>query len=188
MPFKQIADPKFAFGLNPVAPGSDAGESNIVELYRNMSSTEVISAGMAVIYSTLSTDGLGVAITTLIGSPLFAGVALGSATTDAPATLSSAAPPGAWVRVQRWGTISGALLVAGTSAGDIVGTANSTVAGSTGGGYLGTLPSTNAAGSFFGIAGIAFTSGTTGTVPPLTATGPRGTVRLQPCIIPGSTL
>lgn len=188
MPFKNIDNPKGAFGYNPNAPSADAGDPAVVALYRNMSSTEVIAAGMAVIFSTLSTDGLGVTITTVAGSPFFAGVALGAATTDAPTSLSSAAPAGAWVRVQRSGLISGALLTSGTVAGDMVGTVNSTVAGSTGGGYLGTIASTQTAGSFFGVAGMAFTSGTTGTTPPFTATGPRGTVRLNPQVIPGSTL
>jgi hypothetical protein len=188
MPFRQIDNPKFAFGYNPNSPSAEAGDPAVVALYRNMSSTEVISAGQAVIFSTLSTDGLGVTITTIAGSPMFAGVALGSGTTDSPPTLTSQAAPGAWVRVQTRGVLSGALLTSGTVAGDFVGTVNSTVAGSTGGGYLGTIASTQVAGAFYGVAGIAFSSGTTGTTPPFTATGPRGTVRLVPCVIPGSTL
>lgn len=188
MPFQQIDNPKFAFGLNPKSPASNAGAPQVVGLFRNMSSTEVIAAGMAVILTTLSTDGLGVTITTAAGSPNFLGVALGAATTDSPTALSSAAPAGAWVRVQTYGPISGALLTSGTVAGDFVGTVNSTVAGSTGGGYLGTIVSTQVAGNFFGVAGQAMTSGTTGTVAPLTATGPRGTVWLKPQVIPGSTL
>src|SRR5207237_791451 len=123
------------------------------------------------------------------GSPLFLGVAVTSASTCTDPTIATSVQPQAtWCRVAMNGLVPGALLTSGTVAGDFVGTVNSTVAGSTGGGYLGTIVSTQIAGAFFGVAGFAYSSGTTGATGFLTATGPRGTVFLRPQVIPGSTL
>lgn len=187
MPFQNIENPKSAFGDEIDHLGIVRGIGETFAAH-NMSSVETIPAGAAVIWSTNSTDGTGVTITTAAGSPLFAGIALTSATTGQSTDLTSNAAQATWCVVLRRGRAAGVLLTTGTVPGDFVGTVNSTVAGSTGGGYLGTIASTQTAGSFFGVAGLALTSGTTGTAGYLTATGPRGFVVLEPNIFPGSTL
>lgn len=186
-PFQQIENPKSAFGDEIDHVGLLRGVPETCEVH-NMSSVQVIPLGAAVVWSTNSTDGTGVTITTVAGSPLFAGVAITSASTGQSTDLTSLAAQAAWCTIVVKGNVPGALLTSGTAPGDFLGTVNSTVAGSTGGGYLGPIVSTQVAGAFFGVAGIAFTSGTTGTTPYLTATGPRGFVKLNPQVIPGSTL
>lgn len=198
MPWQQLDNPLGAFGYGGGAistatmPPLGGDESQVIVL-RNASTVEVIPRGAAVIYSTLSSNMDWGTITTVAGSPLFAGVALTSAGLNTQlTTVTTAAGLGGigtdFFQVQVRGRFFGALLTTGTVAGDMVGTVNSTVAGSTGGGYLGTIVSTQTAGNFFGVAGVAFTSGTTGTSGYLTATGPRGAVLLRPSIIVGSTL
>ena len=188
-PFKNIDDPKGAFGYDPDHLGAEGRNPQVVGYFHNVSSTETITAGAAVILSSLSTDGTGVTITTLIASPLFIGVALTSMTTGQSTDASSNAAPASWGRVQIAGPCPGALLTAATTPGDQIGTVNSTVAGSTGGGYLGVINTTAVAvSSFGGLAGIAITSGTTGASGFLTTVGPRGIVYIRPSVYVGSTL
>lgn len=195
MPWQQLDNPLGAFGygggsLSTATTPQLGGDEAAVIVLRNASTVQVIPRGAAVIYSTLSSNMDQATITTVAGSPLFAGVALTSAGLNTQNTGSTLAGPAGsdFFQVMTRGRFFGALLTSGTVPGDPIGTVNSTVAGSTGGGYLGTIASTQTAGSFFGLAGVAFTSGTTGTSGYLTATGPRGAVLLRVSIFPGSTL
>lgn len=194
MPYQQLDNPQGAFGYgggskSTATQSIQSDEARVIVL-RNASTVEVIPKGAAIVYSTLSSNADWGTITTVAGSPFFAGIALTSAglNTDNTASTLAGQIGSDYFQVATGGRIFGALLTSGTVPGDVVGTVNSTVAGSTGGGYLGTLASTQTAGSFFGIAGFAFTSGTTGTSGFLTATGPRGIVMLRPNLMPGSTL
>jgi hypothetical protein len=158
-----------------------------IQAFHNMSSANAIPKGAAVVLSTNSTDGTGAIVTTVNASPLFVGVALTSASTGQSTDLASNASSGAWFLACVAGPVAGAFLTSGTVNGDVLGTTNSTV-GSAGGGYLGPLASTQVAGSYFGVAGFAHTSGTTGTTGYLTTTIVRGAVQVKAQLITGSTL
>lgn len=200
MPVPQLQNPQGAFGYpggflttgaQPNIIGPYQGE---VRVYRNASTVSVIPRGAAVNISTLSSMGGEVDMSTLIGNPLFVGIAITSAGLNtARTTVTTAAGLGAigsdQCMVQITGVVYGALLTTGVVPGDRVWTASSTVAGaSTNGGYL---TSTNALSTAAGqsvIAGIALSSGTTGTTGYLTVTGPRGIVLLRPSFVNNSTL
>lgn len=201
MPSPQLDNPKGAFGY----PGaqSTATQADMQGVYapktefvRNASTVSVIPQGAAVIFSTLSSLTNEVTMTTVIGSPLFRGVALTSAGLNTErTTVTTAAGLGGvgtdWLTIAVEGPVHGALLTSGVVAGDRVWVASSTVAGaSTNGGYL---TSTNVLSTAAGtgvsvIAGIAFTSGTTGTTGFLTTSGPRGVVYLRPSFVINSTI
>lgn len=194
----QLDNPKGAFGYTgSQTTGVHADGQGVyfptLENVRNASTVQVIPQGAAVIWSTLSSLGNEVAITTVISSPLFAGVALTSAGLNTERTsVTTAAGLGGqgsdWCQIVRGGLIHGALLTSGVTAGDRVWTASSTVAGSTGGGYLTSTNALTTAAGQVGIAGIALSSGTTGTTGFLTTAGPRGIVRIDRSITNASTL
>lgn len=195
----QISNPLGAFGYTgALTTGTHADMQGVyalrTEKVRNASTVFTIPRGASVIFSTLSSLGTEVTITTVLGSNLFRGIAITSAglNTDRT-TVTTAAGLGAigtdWCEIGIEGPVHGALLTSGTAPGDRVWISNSTVAGaSTAGGYLGsTTPMSSAAGNSV-IAGIALTSGTTGTTGFLTTAGPRGIVWLRPSFVNNSTL
>lgn len=185
--FKQITNAGGAFGYGEQSD-RDARGPQVIRRFHNMSSVNAIQKGSAVIFSSLSTDGTGVVVTTVAGSPRFAGVALTSATTGQSTHLTSLAPAAAWCSVVVEGPVY-AMLDTVTVNGDIIGITNTTAAsGAANGGLLGPIVSTQVAGNFFGIAGFAHTSGSTLAPDGVTTQIPRGYVTLRPCIIPGSTL
>lgn len=190
--YPQIDNPKGAFGYpgGGLTTASQAdgqgGYAPKTRTVRNASTVQVVPIGASVVWSTLSSLTDEVAITTVIGSPLFAGVALTSAGLHTGrTTVTTAAGLGGigtdYFTISQDDVFHGALLTSGTVAGDLVQTVASTVGGSTGGGYLGPVAAT-AAGNY-GVAGIAFTSGTTGTTGFLTTSGPRGIVLIRPSIV-----
>lgn len=199
MPSPVIDNPRGAFGY--VGANSTASHALGQGVYfprtervRNASTVSIIPVGAAVCLSTLSSLGNEVTITTVIGSPLFRGIALTSAGLNtARTTVATAAGLGPfdsdWCDIAIEGIFHGALLTSGVVAGDQVWVGNSTVAGATtNGGYLTSTGTLSSAGGRSKIAGIALTSGTTGTTGFLTATGPRGIVKLEPSFVQNSTL
>lgn len=195
----QIDNPKGAFGYTGALTTGVHAEMQgpyaaRIAKFRNASTVSRIHPGCAVILSTLSSLGDQVTQTTVIGSPLFQGVAITSAGLNTDnTTVSTAIGLGGigsdWCDVVVEGDVHGALLTSGTTPGDLLVVSNSTVGASTAlgalvstaGGYLGVAPAT-AAGNY-AIAGIALTSGTTGTTGFLTTAGVRGIVRLKPSIV-----
>lgn len=186
MPDKAIINPGGAFGYSPFEDGR--GEQQI-EIMRNMSSANPIRPGNAVIYSSLSTDGTGCVVTTVAGSPRFAGVALDSASTGQTTMLTSNAPAETWLRVVTKGKVWAHLDTAVVN-GDLVGISNTTAAnGSSAGGQLGVIAATNAVTvGFLTVAGFAHTSGSTLAPDGVTTQNPRGLVTIRPSIISPSTL
>lgn len=195
----QVDNPKGAFGY----PGALSTASHAIgqgvygpktEKVRNASTVSIIPRGAAVVFSTLSSLGNEVACTTVIGSNLFRGIALTSAGLNTERTsVSTAVGLGGfgsdWLEIAVEGPVHGALLTSGTVAGDRVWVSNSTVAGATtNGGYLGSTVALSSAAGQSAIAGIALTSGTTGTTGFLTTAGPRGIVWLRPSWVNNSTL
>lgn len=96
MGFQQISDPKGTFGRTSVS--GDNRHNRVVETFRN-ASTIAIPVGVVVVRSTLSTDGLGAAVSTIVADPLTLGVSLTSASTGTTVGGSSLTPPGAWFQV-----------------------------------------------------------------------------------------
>lgn len=188
MTIQQIPNPGHAFASDPDPADRFTGAGGkIVQRVHNVSSANPIQPGMAVIWSTNSTDGTGVVITTVAGSPLIAGVALTSMTTGQSTDLSSNAAAGTWGTICVGGLVPGVWVTTVAVPGDQLGTVATTASTiAPNGGFLGPIASTQVAGSFFGVAGIAFTSGTTATITGTTM--PLGTVLLRPQVIPGSTL
>ncbi len=194
-----IDNPKGAFGyVGALTTGVHAAGQGVygpkTEKVRNSSTVSIIPRGAAVIFSTLSSLGNEVAITTVLGSALFRGVALTSAGLNTErTTVATAAGLGAfgtdWCEIAIEGPVHGAFLTSGTAPGDSIWVSNSTVAGaSTAGGYLGSTVAMSSAAGRSVVAGIALTSGTTGTTGFLTTAGPRGIVWLRPSFVNNSTL
>lgn len=189
---QEISNPKGAFGY----PGGELttathaeGQGGVggakIRAYRNASTAQVVPFGASVILSTLSSLGNEAAISTVIGSPLYLGVALTSAGLHTGrTTVATAAGLGGlgtdYFDVLEEGMFHGALLTSGTVPGDLIQLGGSTL-GSTGGGVL--APVTATAAGNYSVAGIALTSGTTGTTGFLTTAGPRGIVRIQKSIV-----
>jgi hypothetical protein len=181
---KILSNPFGALGYGSSDGFLPGGEAN-VRTFRNSSTAQVIPRGAAVVWSTLGVQAQQVTITTVIGSPLFCGIAITSASlnTENTTVSSNNRGPGSDIcQVVVDGPVFGALVTSGTVPGDVLWTVNSTVAGSTGGGYLGPAASSIAAVAFVGVAGIAFSSGTTGTTGFLGTVGPRALVQVQKSI------
>lgn len=196
----QIDNPKGAFGY-PGGANTTAAQALMqggyavkIETVRNASTVSVIPRGAAVAFSTLSSVATEVACTTVIGSPLFRGVALTSAGLNTERTsVTTAVGLGEqgsdWCDIAIEGPVHGALLSSGVTAGETVWIGSSTVAGATtNGGYLTSTNVLSSAAGRSAIAGIALTSATTGTTGFLTTTGPRGIVYLRPSFVQNSTL
>ena len=186
MPDKAIINPGGAFGYTPFEDGR--GEQ-IVGVYRNMSSANPIRPGNAVIWSSASTDGTGVVVSTVAGSVRFCGVAITSASTGQSTMLTSNAPAEVWCQVVQKGKVWAHLDTAVVN-GDIVWVGATTAAsGTSNGGQLAVASATNAVASgFLAVAGFAHTSGSTLAPDGVTTQNPRGLVTLQPAIITPSTL
>jgi hypothetical protein len=188
---KQIVNSKAAFG-DPSDHMLGGRTYTETEEFFNASSVGSVKPGHAVVLSSNNKEGKGATATTVNMSGFFVGIAVTSGTscTD-PTVATSLQPQGCWFRAVTQGLVYGAFLTSGTVPGDVVGTTNSTVSAPLGG-YLGTATSTNTAGSFFGVAGWALTSGSTLAITgidfPADASHPRGVVLLRPALIPGSTI
>lgn len=181
-----ITNPRGAFGYTT----ADDVRGNIVtEQYLNMSSAAGITKGSAVVLSSLSSQGKGVTVTTVLGDNRFIGIAMTSCGAGQTTLLSSSAPTSAWVTVAVAGGPIEALLTTATVNGDRVSISNSTVTAVNGGvgGFLGPHALATAANAVQKLAGYAHTSGSTvneaGTTQPA-----RGLVTLSPGYVLVSTL
>lgn len=144
MSYQQISDPEGTFGRQAI-PGSNR-RSRIVETFRN-ASTVAIPRGAVVVGSTLSTDGLGVAVSTVVADPQIVGVAFTSASTGTTVGGSSVTPAGAWLEVVTKGPAEVIVSTAATR-GDIVAAGNSTAfAGAGAGGAAAALTTAPGSGS-----------------------------------------
>jgi hypothetical protein len=180
MPDKAIINPGGAFGYTPF---EDARGEQQIGVFRNMSSANPIRVGNAVAYSSASTDGTGVVVTTVLGSARFCGVAVTSASTGQTTQLSSLAPAEVWCQVVTKGKVWAHLDTAVVN-GDIIGVSNTTAAaGTSNGGQLGVSQTTVGTAGFFRIAGYAHTSGSTLAPDGVTTQNPRGLVTLEPSIV-----
>lgn len=176
--FKQIVNPQGAFGYGEQVDRDFRGPV-IERRVHNMSSGTRIAVGDAVVYSTLSTDGTGVAVTTVTASALFAGVAVTSCGTGESTHLSSNTPSTCWVSIVMQGPVYARLSTAVVN-GDLV-AVSSVAAGQLGAFVVSTVAGTQA------IAGIAHTSGST--VSPSGSTqASRGYVTLMRSFVSPSTL
>lgn len=196
MPFTPLDNEHGAFGY---AGGDSTGGVGVgvgyspqgqeIHVYRNMSTVLPIRPGMPVTFSTLSTAGVGVVLSSVIGDKLFAGIALTSAglntdLTTVAGTTGLGAKGTDYCKVVTNGIFYGALLSSVAAAGDLVVNFNSTgttASGTTYFGSLGVAPAT-AAGNY-AVAGVCHTPATTGTTGYLTTVGPRGVVLIRPSLV-----
>ena len=184
--FKQITNAQGAFGYGEQADNDPRGPV-ITRRVHNMSSVNPIRAGNAVVFSTLSTDGTGVVVSTVINSYLFAGVAITPAGLGQTTHLTSRAPSSAFCDIVISGPVYAHLDTAVVN-GDIVSIGNTTLAGGTSnGGQLDTFTVSTVAGTQ-AIAGIAHTSGSTLAPDGVTTQNPRGYVTIMRSFIGPSTL
>lgn len=181
-----LSNPTGAFGYTT----ADDVRGNIqTRKMLNMSSAAGITKGSAVVLSSLSTQGLGVGVTTVLGDNRFFGIAVTSCGAGQTTLLSSSAPTSCWVTVAVAGGPVECLLDTAVVNGDRVSVFNTTVTAVNGGagGFLGAHALATAANAVQKIAGIAHTSGSTvneaGTTQPA-----RGLVTLEKGYVLVSTL
>lgn len=155
MTLGQIADPKGTFGRSAI-PGSNRSHRQIAT-YRN-ASTVAIPRGAVVVLSTLTTDGTGAAVSTVINDPLILGVAFTSASTGSTAG-SSLAPAGAWFDVVTKGPAE-TIMTTGVTRGEIVGLGNSTAFAGAGTGGVAAAVTTAPGSGAHGILGYALRAST----------------------------
>lgn len=149
MSYQQLSDPEGTFGRQSI-PASNR-QSRTVEVFRN-ASTVAIPAGAVVVASSLSTDGLGAAVSTVINDPAIVGVALTSASTGTTLGGSSNTPAGAWFEVVTRGPAT-CYVTSAASIGDIVGLGNSTAFGGAGTGGVAAVVTTAPGSGAHGILG-----------------------------------
>lgn len=184
--FKQITNAQGAFGYGEQADNDPRGPV-VARRVHNMSSVNPIRVGNAVAFSTNSTDGTGVVVTTVLASALFAGVAITAAAAGQSTHLTSRAPSSCFCDIVISGPVYANLDTAVVN-GDIVALGNTTAAGGTSnGGQLDTFVVSTVAGTF-AIAGIAHTSGSTLAPDGVTTQNPKGYVTLMRSFIGPSTL
>lgn len=176
MPWQQITNPRGAFGYTT----ADLNRGNLeYEWFVNVSSGSAIAVGNAVVFSTNSSQGKGVAVTSGAGAVKFCGIALTSCAAGQSTNLSSNAPTSQLVLVALRGGPVMARLDTATVNGDLVG--YSSIAGQLGPYVASTVAGTQS------IAGMAHTSGSTVDEAGTTQAS-RGLVTLRPSFVSPSTL
>lgn len=184
--FKQITNAQGAFGYGEQADGDARGPVTVRRVH-NMSSANPIRVGNAVVFSTLSTDGTGVVVSTVVNSALFAGVAITSCGVGQSTHLTSRAPSTAFCNIVIAGPVYANLDTAVVN-GDLIAVGNTTAAsGTSNGGQLMTYVRSTVAGTQC-IAGIAHSSGSTLAPDGVTTQNPKGYVTLMRSFIGPSTL
>lgn len=184
--FKQIVNAQGAFGYGEQADNDPRGPV-VTRRVHNMSSVNPIRVGNAVVFSTLSTDGTGVIVTTVVNSVNFAGVAISAAGLGQTTHLTSRAPSSAFCDIVVQGPVYAHLDTAVVN-GDLVSVGNTTAAaGTSNGGQLAPFVRSTVAGTQ-AIAGIAHTSGSTLAPDGVTTQNPRGYVTIWRSLIGPSTL
>lgn len=176
--FKQIVNAQGAFGYGEQSDKDSRGPQ-IMRRVHNMSSAAAIAVGDAVAFSSNSTDGTGVAVTTVTASRNFAGVAVTSCAAGQSTHLTSATPSSCFCDIVISGPVYARLDTAVVN-GDII--AISSVAA----GQLGAFVVSTVAGTQC-IVGMAHTSGST-VAPNGTTQASRGYITIMRSYISPSTL